>query len=217
VVWAEGKSTGNFTDCRVSPRRVGTGYRLCQDGNEVPAWFQAGGLFIWLSYKDSSPCRSSSRRSSVSTLTTVSYMNLSLLRNVQTAHGAYLLRFFPGGKDSAPCRSSSRRSSVSTLTTMSCEFVSSPKRPDRPWGLLSLLFNACWGFFPEAKRPAWKADHRPPPSAEVKNTWSYTSAPPVYFHGVRWDNVAFTLNIKSTNLWNCPLSSLPTKWGGARK
>ena len=99
------------------------------------------------------------------------HVNLSLLRNVQTVHGAYLVSY-----------------------SMRAE-----------------------AFFPEAKRPAWKADHRPPSSAEVKNTWSYTSAPPVYFHGVRWDNVAFTLNIKSTNLWNCPLSSLPTKWGGARK
>jgi hypothetical protein len=33
------------------------------------------------------------------------------------------------------------------------------------------------------KRPGRKADHSPPPSAEVKNAWSYTSNLPIRLHG----------------------------------
>jgi hypothetical protein len=36
----------------------------------------------------------------------------------------------------------------------------------------------------EVKWPGREADHSPPSSAEVKNAWSYTSTPPVRFHGV---------------------------------
>jgi hypothetical protein len=38
--------------------------------------------------------------------------------------------------------------------------------------------------YPGEKRPGHEADHSPPPSAEVKNVWSYTSIPPVAPHGV---------------------------------
>jgi hypothetical protein len=34
------------------------------------------------------------------------------------------------------------------------------------------------------KRPGREADHSPPPSAEVKNAWSYTTTPPIRLHGV---------------------------------
>jgi hypothetical protein len=34
------------------------------------------------------------------------------------------------------------------------------------------------------KRPGREADHSPPSSAEVKNTWSYISTPPIRLHGV---------------------------------
>jgi hypothetical protein len=40
------------------------------------------------------------------------------------------------------------------------------------------------GFFPGVKRPGREADHSPPFSVEVKNTWSYTSAPSIRLHGV---------------------------------
>jgi hypothetical protein len=33
-------------------------------------------------------------------------------------------------------------------------------------------------------RPGREADHSPPSSAEVKNSWSYISAPPVRLHSV---------------------------------
>jgi hypothetical protein len=34
------------------------------------------------------------------------------------------------------------------------------------------------------KQPGHEADHSPPPSAEVKNVWSYTSTPPIRLRGV---------------------------------
>jgi hypothetical protein len=39
-------------------------------------------------------------------------------------------------------------------------------------------------FTPGIKRPGSEANHSPPSSAEVKNPWSYTSAPPPCFHGL---------------------------------
>jgi hypothetical protein len=36
---------------------------------------------------------------------------------------------------------------------------------------------------PVVKRPGREADHSPPTSAEVKNTWIYTSTPPIRLHG----------------------------------
>jgi hypothetical protein len=36
-------------------------------------------------------------------------------------------------------------------------------------------------WVPGAKRPGSEADHSPPTSAEVKNTWIYTSTPPYAF------------------------------------
>jgi hypothetical protein len=64
------------------------------------------------------------------------------------------------------------------------EFFSSPPRPERLWGPLSLLFNAYRLFFsPGVKRPGREADHSPPSSDEVKNEWSYTT-PPIRLHGM---------------------------------
>jgi len=34
------------------------------------------------------------------------------------------------------------------------------------------------------KKLGCEADHSPPPSAEVKNVWSYISTPPVCLHGI---------------------------------
>jgi hypothetical protein len=36
-------------------------------------------------------------------------------------------------------------------------------------------------YFPGVKRPGREADHSSPTSAEVKNTWIYTSTPPYIF------------------------------------
>jgi hypothetical protein len=34
------------------------------------------------------------------------------------------------------------------------------------------------------KRPGRETDHSSPSNTEVKNVWSYTSTPPISFHGV---------------------------------
>jgi len=48
----------------------------------------------------------------------------------------------------------------------------------------SLLFNGYWGSYLEVKLPVREAGHSPPPSAEVKNEWSYATTPPICLHGV---------------------------------
>jgi hypothetical protein len=40
------------------------------------------------------------------------------------------------------------------------------------------------GSFLGINRPGREADHSSPPSAEVKNSWCYTSTPPIRLHGV---------------------------------
>jgi hypothetical protein len=41
----------------------------------------------------------------------------------------------------------------------------------------SLPINGYWSSFPGIKRPGCEVDHSPPSNAEIKNEWSYTSAP----------------------------------------
>jgi hypothetical protein len=63
-------------------------------------------------------------------------------------------------------------------------FFSSPPRSERLWGPPSLLFNGYRGLFSGGKAAGPEADHSPPSSAKVKNTWSYTSIPPMRPHGM---------------------------------
>jgi hypothetical protein len=49
--------------------------------------------------------------------------------------------------------------------------VLGPTQPLIQWGTGRALS-------PGVKRPGYEADHSPPTSAEVKNTWIYTSTPP---------------------------------------
>jgi hypothetical protein len=51
-----------------------------------------------------------------------------------------------------------------------------PTQPTVQWvpGALSL----------GVKRPGREADHSPPPSAEIKNVWSYNSTTPIRLHDV---------------------------------
>jgi hypothetical protein len=51
-------------------------------------------------------------------------------------------------------------------------FFSSAKSPD-------ILFKRSWGSVPGVKQTRRKVTHSPPCSAEVKNEWSNTSAPPI--------------------------------------
>jgi hypothetical protein len=39
-------------------------------------------------------------------------------------------------------------------------------------------------WVPGTKQPVLETDHSTPSSAEVKNTWSYTSSLPICLHGV---------------------------------
>ena len=40
-------------------------------------------------------------------------------------------------------------------------------------------------FFRKVKQPGRDVDHSPPPSAAIKNEWSYTSAPPICLQSVK--------------------------------
>jgi hypothetical protein len=53
-------------------------------------------------------------------------------------------------------------------------FVSSPRRPEQFWGPLTVLS-------PGVKWPGREADHLPPSSGEVRDTWIYTYTPPYAF------------------------------------
>jgi hypothetical protein len=58
-----------------------------------------------------------------------------------------------------------------------CEFFSSPSRPEWLCGPPAFYPVGTRGSFLGVKRPGREADHSPPSSTEVKNAWSYTSAP----------------------------------------
>jgi hypothetical protein len=65
------------------------------------------------------------------------------------------------------------------------EFFSSPLRPIWLWGPLILLSNGYQGALSlGVKQPGCEADHSPPSSAEVKNSWSCTSALAIRLHGM---------------------------------
>jgi hypothetical protein len=92
------------------------------------------------------------------------------------------------------------------------------------------------GSFPGVKRPGREADHSPPSSAEVKNAWSYNSAPQYAF--MAWclvkhrDNFTFYLkreelargwrrlhNEELRNLYDSPdiiriIQSCSMRWAG---
>jgi hypothetical protein len=76
----------------------------------------------------------------------------------------------------------------------------SPYRPDRLQGTLSLLSNGYRGSLPGIKRPEREADHSPPASAEVKETWIYTSLcfhlKPIWTYGIQLWGTASTSNIE---------------------
>jgi hypothetical protein len=59
-----------------------------------------------------------------------------------------------------------------------------PCRPDRLWGPPNLLSNGypedC--FLRGVKQQECEADHTRPTGAEIKETWIYTSTPPIHLH-----------------------------------
>jgi hypothetical protein len=70
---------------------------------------------------------------------------------------------------------------VGVRVPVGSRIFSSPRRSDRLWGPPSLLSNGYRGTFPAGKAAGREADHSPPTSAEVKETWVYTSTPPFVF------------------------------------
>ena len=72
-------------------------------------------------------------------------------------------------------------------------FFCFPKGSERLWSPSSLLFNGYRGSLLGMKRPGREVNHAPPSIAEVNIEWSFTSTPPVYFHGVDWENLTFTV------------------------
>jgi hypothetical protein len=60
--------------------------------------------------------------------------------------------------------------------------LSSTRRSDRFWPCPASCTMGIWGLFPPGVwRPRREADHSPPTSAEVENTWIYTFTPQYVF------------------------------------
>jgi hypothetical protein len=49
--------------------------------------------------------------------------------------------------------------------------------------------------------PGREVDRPPQSSAEVKNEWSYSSTPPICFHGVDRDNFTLQCELASETSW----------------
>lgn len=73
-------------------------------------------------------------------------------------------------RGSIPCRSE--------------RFFYPAKRADWLWILDFFPFNGYWLFFPEVKRLGREFNHSSPPSTEVENEWSCTSAPSTCLNGM---------------------------------
>jgi hypothetical protein len=69
--------------------------------------------------------------------------------------------------------------------------LSSPNHADQLCSPPSHLFNEHQGSFPQVKCPGSDVYHTPPSSAVVKSEYSYSSAPPIHFHGMDRDNFTF--------------------------
>jgi hypothetical protein len=77
------------------------------------------------------------------------------------------------------------------------KFFPASRRPDRLWGTTEPPTDIVVPLLPPPgeKRLWGDVDHSPPPSAEIKNEWSYTSTPHIRLHGVNRNNSALTLPI----------------------
>jgi hypothetical protein len=74
-------------------------------------------------------------------------------------------------------------------------YFSSLKRAIRLWSPPNFLFSENRSSFPGKKGVGREVNHAPPSTAKVKNAWSYTPTPSVFFHGVdREMFTVFTLN-----------------------
>lgn len=57
-------------------------------------------------------------------------------------------------------------------------------RPDQSWRPPTLLYNGYRICSPGVKRLECRVNHPPPPSANVKNEWRYTSVPPLCLYDI---------------------------------
>ena len=64
-------------------------------------------------------------------------------------------------------------------------------RPDRLWGPPSLLYNSYWSFIKSVNRLRHESNHSPASTGEVKNWWSYISAPSIDHHRQHMHNFGF--------------------------
>jgi hypothetical protein len=71
------------------------------------------------------------------------------------------------------------------------KFCTPSELPVPFWGPPSFLFIGYRRSFPGVNQPPCEIDHLLPPSAEVKNGWSYISTSLIRPHGVDRDNFAF--------------------------
>ena len=69
-------------------------------------------------------------------------------------------------------------------------------RPDRPWGLPSLLYNGFRVPFKEIKRPGRGVNHPPHLSPRLKKEWSYTSTLHLGLHGLFQGEICLLLKHK---------------------
>jgi hypothetical protein len=65
------------------------------------------------------------------------------------------------------------------------------KMSDWLWGPPTLLFSGYQRSFLGLELQGYGIDHSPPSGTQVKNEWSYTSTPSIYFHGVGRDKFPF--------------------------
>jgi hypothetical protein len=113
----------------------------------------------------------------------------------------------------ATCTTGSGDSSVSVVTYWTIwgsnsgrgkRLFSSAELTDQLWEPSCLVFDGYKVYFPGVKRPGRETDHSPTSSAEVKNEFNYTSAPPLSLHGVDRHNCTLfsrpTLSIVSSSV-----------------
>ena len=72
------------------------------------------------------------------------------------------------------------------------DFLFSKNRVERLWGPPSCLFSGYRSSYPRVKRQGRDVDLWPTPSAEAKNGWSCTSAPPICVRNVDTDSAIFS-------------------------
>jgi hypothetical protein len=90
-------------------------------------------------------------------------------------------------------------------------FFSSAKCIDRPGAPPSHLFNG-YRAYSGIMRSRRGVDLSPTSSAEVKNELSYTSVPPIRFHGAERHNFKFTKDVRSLWPWMCLLWAAVWPW-----